>query len=837
MNYLTPVHYSLSLAPDLTRFTFEGICEITFETKIPVSEIKLHALELNIQSCTLKENTGVKPCQFRVDTKKEELILSLPEECRNTICLSIIYTGEINDKMAGFYRSSYKADNKLISIGVTQFEESDARRVFPCVDHPFYKATFGVEMIIDEKLQALSNEAIEKEEKLTNGKKRIYFKRTPKMSTYLLFFGVGEFEELIHDKDSRVRLYTIPGSINRGTYGLDFGQKSLAYCEDYYDIPYPLSKMDLIAVPDFAFGAMENWGAITFRENLLLFYPGITSRHGERRICEVIAHEIVHQWFGNLVTPTDWKYLWLNESFATLFGFGIVDHYHPEWEIWDQFMYEETDRALERDSLYDTPAIEIPGGEHVVINTSTAPIIYSKGGSILRQMKEYIGEELFKKGLKYYLKTHAFGNTESIDFWRAFEETSDFPVVDLMKTWIEQPGHPVISIEKVNNNLNITQKRFMYSSDTPQAEKTGSQIWHIPVIIRSFYEDGKTEDTKLLLKDKTASLPLKDSVICYKINSGQTGFYRVHYKDDKNLTSLKHCISRKTLSSRDRWGCENDMYALVKSCDISFKDYLEFLSAYENEKDYLPLLSISGHLSHSFIVLMKNWRPSIEQTGMRLYESVLDQIGYNPEKDEPFTTTLLRAQILYKALIFGSIKTKTFCLEQFDDFLQNKNIHPDIMASIMCTGAFLKPEKAWDLLTARLETTESEHDRINVLTGLSCFTEKEYILRALDYFLHKVPSRNKYIGITLMAWNPYASEYLWEWFVSHVDNLEQLHPVHYERIIASFLPMCGLQKEEGVRDFFKDYMLRKDAAQSVISLSLEWLTILIRMRKNNSLIS
>jgi tricorn protease interacting factor F2/3 len=228
------------------------------------------------------------------------------------------------------------------------------------------------------------------------------------MSTYLVFFGVGEFEFTHDEKDDRVRVATLPGMQAFAHFGADLGRKSLEFSESYYGIAYPLPKMDLIAIPDFAFGAMENWGAITFRENLLLHYPDVTSKSGEERIFEVIAHEIAHQWFGNLVTPSDWKYLWLNESFATFFGFGVVDHYCPDWDTWQQFLYSMTGPALTRDALHETFAIEIPGGEHVVINSSTAPIIYNKGGSILRQIRGYIGEDSFKQGLQHYLKTYEY---------------------------------------------------------------------------------------------------------------------------------------------------------------------------------------------------------------------------------------------------------------------------------------------------------------------------------------------------------------------------------------------------------------------------------------------
>ena len=296
------------------------------------------------------------------------------------------------------------------------------------------------------------------------------------MSTYLLFFGVGPFEIHVDSLDPRVRAVCLPGTGDQTTFGRTFGRKALAYGEDYYAIDYPLTKMDLIAVPDFAFGAMENWGAITFRENLLLHVPGVTSREAEARICEVIAHEITHQWFGNLVTPEQWKYLWLNESFATYFGFGMVDHHHPDWKIWHQFVRSQTETALTRDALHETFAIEMPGDAQVAITTSTAPIIYSKGGSILRQLEAWIGPDHFQAGLRRYLTDFAYGCAASHHLWESLSAASGMPVAELMRNWVTQPGFPVITAERANHTLTLRQQRFTYLPNYARADVAGAGI-------------------------------------------------------------------------------------------------------------------------------------------------------------------------------------------------------------------------------------------------------------------------------------------------------------------------------------------------------------------------
>lgn len=390
MNGIKPEHYALQIRPDLSNFSFSAQATIRLTAAQPVSDLTLNAKDLAVWSCRLLTDGQYKECRFSMDPSGETMDIDFPEKMEGAITVQIDYEGKINDLMAGFYRSRYVEAGADQYIAVTQFQESDARRVIPCMDNPLHKATFDIEMIVDEKLEAISNEVVVEKKQLGNGKKRIKFRKTPTMSTYLVFLGIGKFDFVRNTRDPRVSVVTLPSQTRYADFGAEFGQKALGYCEQYFQIPYPLPKMDLIAVPDFAFGAMENWGAITFRENLLLFYPGTTSKAGEQRICEVIAHEIVHQWFGNLVTPSDWKYLWLNESFATYFAYRVVDHYYPEWDTWGQFLTGQTDVALSRDQLTDTQSIEIPGGGQVMINVSTAPIIYSKGGSILRQVEGYV---------------------------------------------------------------------------------------------------------------------------------------------------------------------------------------------------------------------------------------------------------------------------------------------------------------------------------------------------------------------------------------------------------------------------------------------------------------
>ncbi len=817
-----PVNYKIHLEPDLVNFTFAGTAEILFEAQQSIAEIVLNLLEIAIWRCRVRLNDDSVNCAFTVDPAKEELRISLPEPMSGNIRLKIDYQGLINDKMAGFYRSKYSYQGRTRYMAVTQFEESDARRAFPCMDHPARKATFDIRIDIDNDLVAISNGAVKDQKLLDNGKMRITFEQTPKMSTYLVFFGVGQFEFLPDEKDDRVRVATLPGMQKFARFGAELGRKSLEFSESYYGIAYPLPKMDLIAIPDFAFGAMENWGAITFRENLLLHYPEVTSKSAEERIFEVIAHEIAHQWFGNLVTPSDWRYLWLNESFATFFGFGVVDHYCPQWDTWQQFLYSQTGSALTRDALHETFAIEIPGGEHVVINASTAPIIYNKGGSILRQIQGYIGDDNFKKGLQHYLKTYEYGCAASQDLWQSFEAVTRQPISELMKSWIEQPGYPQITVRRQDNRLILNQKRFTYLPGE------SDQKWLVPVTVNLFSKSGTTLQLSILMNESEQAIDVDDDIVAYKVNDRQTGFYRVKYDDANNLDELGQRVQEKEMSPEDRWGLQNDLYALVKSAEASVDEYLKFLSYYQKEDAYLPLVSIADNLFGAYLVTDEKYRKKISSTAAPWFETILNNIGYEPTRKEKHTTSIMRDKFIWVAAFFGSDSALDFARGQFAALIKGGDIHPDIMKSVLQVGAYTGNNQVYDWFVQRMDQSQIEHERMNILTALGCFKNEALISKVQQYVLDTVPARNQFSPVVAMCANPHAIPLMWDWYVSHLEEIEHFHPMLYERVVAAIIPAAGIERADEVQSFFDDYMKKKDKARDVIRLSLEKLEINLR---------
>ena len=828
MDAFLPRNYHLTLQPDLETFKFDGRAVISGELKSPAETVTLNALELEIRRCTVSIATGSTECAFSLDPDKEELRVQLPAGTEGELTLAIEYQGSINDKMAGFYRSGYEIEGRKRHIAVTQFQESDARRAFPCQDHPVKKASFDIEMIIDDSLTAISNGRAVSEESLENGKKRIRFERTPVMSTYLLFFGVGAFETTGDSADTRVKAATIPGRLAYADYGLRFGRQALQFCEEFYRVPYPLSKMDLIAIPDFAFGAMENWGAITFRENLLLHYPETTSRAGEERICEVIAHEIAHQWFGNLVTPSDWKYLWLNESFATFFGYGVVDHYHPDWGIWEQFLGGQTNAALARDGMHETFAIEIPGGEHVVINSSTAPIIYSKGGSILRQIKGYIGDENFRNGLTRYLETHAYGNAASHHLWEAFEAVSEQPITKMMQTWIEQPGYPLVSVRKEGPKLILKQQRFTYLPNS------FDQCWNIPVDILLFEKDGETRILQTLLTETEQVVHLDEEPAAYKLNAGQSGFYRTRYSDGGAIESIAPHVETQTLPPEDRWGLQNDLYALVRGGQVGIDRYLSFLESYGREESYLPVVSIAANLFQAYLLLEEGGRRRVAAVGRAILENALLRTGLEPGESEPFTDSLMRDQVMLPAILFGAERIAEFARHKYLALTtRDEPVHPDLQKAVLQAGASMGASKELEWLLARFRESESEHERLNILSALGCFRASAQIEAVLQFALDEVPDRNKFIPIVALTGNPHAVELMWEWYRGHRGELEKFHPLLYERVIAAIFPWVSSEQADEVKNFGDRYMQERPQVRDVVMLALEKLEINRRFRLNN----
>eukprot|EP00276_Gloeochaete_wittrockiana_P001400 CAMPEP_0184675586 /NCGR_PEP_ID=MMETSP0308-20130426/87867_1 /TAXON_ID=38269 /ORGANISM="Gloeochaete witrockiana, Strain SAG 46.84" /LENGTH=970 /DNA_ID=CAMNT_0027123301 /DNA_START=44 /DNA_END=2956 /DNA_ORIENTATION=- len=433
-----PKTYRLDLQPNLETFIFNGIAEVDVTVVNATSTVTLHAVDLKISSIQLvTKHETLTPLSYALDEKKDTLSIVFKENLPlGDGTFKFVYTGTLNDQMAGFYRSKYTVDGQDRYLATTQFESTDARRAFPCWDEPCLKATFDVTLTVPSNRVAISNMPEVSSTVRTDGFRVIKFDTTPIMSTYLLAFVVGEFDlvEGNTPEGVHVRVFTPPGKKDQGLFALEVCIKSLSYFSQYFGIPYPLKKMDCIAIPDFAAGAMENWGLVTYREVAVLIDPVNSSTAMRQRVAEVVAHEMAHQWFGNLVTMEWWTHLWLNEGFATWAAYLAVDHIFPEWDMWTQFVTGNFSRALTLDGLKSSHPIEVEVKNSGEISEIFDAISYSKGASVIRMLASYLGYETFKQGLNVYLKRFTYRNAVTEDLWQALSDVSGQPIVTMMKT-------------------------------------------------------------------------------------------------------------------------------------------------------------------------------------------------------------------------------------------------------------------------------------------------------------------------------------------------------------------------------------------------------------------
>ena len=797
---INPINYKLNFEPNFQNFTFKGKETIKVNLKKNVKKIVLNSAELKINELSIITKKGEISSKFKLNPNKEELYIDFNDKISGEIEIKIDFEGIHNDKMSGFYRSLHKFDNKIYNMVTTQFEAVDARRAFPCFDEPKAKATFDIELLVPTGLQTISNMPI-KQKKKKIGKNLFIFDTTPIMSTYLLYLGVGDFDYLEDNlRKTKMRVITPKGKRNQGKIALDLAKKFLNYYENYFKIPFPLPKIDFIAIPDFASGAMENWGAITFREIDLLFDEKNSSKTNLHRIAEVIAHELAHQWFGNLVTMKWWNDLWLNESFATFMATKAVNDIFPEWEFENNFILDSVNSGMRLDSLKSSHPINVKVTNPSEVNEIFDEISYDKGGSILRMLEDYIGKENFRNGLNIYLNRHKYGNTETNDLWKSLTETSKKPIKEIMDTWIQQVGYPIIETNLEDLKLTLNQKRFLLMGNS-----SGKESWMIPLSIRT--EDKFISD---IMKTNNYKLNIDNNTKWLKINFGQKGFYRVKY-DKKNIEKLKNLIENKQINNIDRWGLCSDFFSLSIAGEYELKEYLNFIESFRNEKDYLVLLELGSNL---YSILLKtfneNFSDIIKQENIKFFRRVLDYVGWDPIKEEEISTIpILRSLSIIVLGKLGDMEVVNEARSRFDEYLKDSNtLRPDLRNAVFSLITWYGNEKTQKMFINLYKNSELSEERIRYLSAISGFKDKKLILNSLDFSLSKyVRSQDILFGIARVESNPYAKDLIWPWMKnnwklinmrlgSSVSNL-------VKRIIGTLVIIDTLKEEKEIEAFFK----------------------------------
>ncbi|MEM2786574.1 MAG: M1 family aminopeptidase, partial [Candidatus Nitrosotenuis sp.] len=677
-----------------------------------------------------------------------------------------------------------------------QFEAADARRAFPCWDEPAAKATFDVALIVEKNHTAISNTNIISMKKL--GNKTLYkFARTPIMSTYLLYLGVGEFEFLSGKIGKTViRIATTKGNSSKGKFSLDICKKLLKAYENYFGIKYPLPKLDLIAVPDFASGAMENWGAITFRETILLYDQKTSSTQTKQHIAEVVSHELAHQWFGNLVTMEWWNDLWLNESFATFMATKFVDKFYPEWKLWDQFLEDTMNTAMAIDALHSSHPIDVKVNSPSEIREIFDAISYDKGGCVLRMLENFVTEKIFRAGLRKYLKKFAYKNAKGNDLWDAIGKEAKMPVRAMVNSWLKQVGFPLVEVQKQDSKLLISQKRFVH-------EKKGKEkgLWQIPLSVSQDHKIIRKLVTKSHAVIRIRELPLV-------VNSGRAGFYRVKYSQDL-LYGLRPLISEKTLSHIDRWALQNDLFALCVSGDSTIRNYLDFTSNYEDEDDYITQSNVASNLYFLYNkAIMEPFSYEIKNAIHNFLRTLYDKVGWDAKANEPHTNKLLRSFVLGALGRLDDDEILSEANKRFTAYLKNpSSLDPDIQEAVFSIVAWSGNSLTYKKLLELYRKVTTQEEKIRFLGALCSFKDEKLLKNTLDLSQSKeVRSQNMHMPIMKVAANPYGKKILWPWLKKNWRSLRKKvgpgSPL-LNRIVASISQVADASMEKEIRQFFK----------------------------------
>jgi puromycin-sensitive aminopeptidase len=778
--HVTPQHYALVLEPDLGRAEFDGEATIDVTVHETTNEIVVNAAELEITDVELRRSPDGPTLTAVVSYVKEEeqAVLTLPQAADvGQWQLRARFKGQLNDKLRGFYRSKYKAENGDESwIAVTQFESTDARRAFPCWDEPDLKATFGITIVADEGLTVLSNARQVSSGPAGAGKRRVAFADTMKMSTYLVAMAIGPFEltDPVTVEGAPLRIASVPGRAALRDLAGRAAAHALRFLTEYFSIPYPADKLDHIGIPDFAAGAMENLGLVTYRETALLVAED-SAQTERQRVVSVIAHETAHMWFGDLVTMRWWEGLWLNEAFASFMELLVTDAFEPNWRVWDNFGVDRN-AALATDSLRSTRSIEYPVGRPEEAEDMFDVITYDKGASVLRMIERYLGGDVFRQGLHLYLDKHRLSNTSTTDLWDALEEASGQPVRATMGTWVYQPGFPLVSVEGAGDNrtLRLSQHRFLLDGSRGQDE-----MWAVPISLRYATEGGEVHQVQLLLEGPEATVELTGEPAWVLVNEEAWGTYRVNYSDDlrrRLYGALGH------LTERERLSLVSDTWAATVAGLLPLSASLTLWEALADDDGpdlWVTIASALGLLSR---ICDDNQLPQVEALVRRLAGPAQAALGWEPtgtDQDNP-RRARLRARLLSVMGTLGAdkaIRDEARRRLAEADAGSGPQLPPDLATAVAELVAAGGGAEQWDSLYSHFKHGATPQDESRYLLALAGFSDPVLVQRSIDLALSdEVRTQDAPYLLGSVLSHRDGSRLAWDVIEEHLDEMLERWP-------------------------------------------------------------
>jgi len=772
---LRPTEYAIWFKPDLKKLTFSGREVVKLNVEQSTRQIILNALDLTVSAAEV-DGKAVPKTAINFDGKAELLTIAAPEELapgEHTLVLK--FDGKINQFGRGLFYAKYQEQrtgaNKMF-LG-TQFEATDARRLFPCWDEPVFRARFHLTAVVPENWMAVSNMPIASEKKVAGGRE-VEFQPTPSMSSYLNVFCAGEFDAIESEVDGvKLRITTTKGKAESARYALEATAQILHYYNEYFGIPYPLPKLDQLAIPGGFGGAMENWGGITYYETALLFDPANSSAGTKQRVYEVIAHEVAHQWFGDLVTMAWWDNLWLNEGFASWMGTKCTAHFNPQWEVWLEKsvprdparrigIVKET--AMEGDARATTHSIQQKVANEAEANSAFDDITYKKGQSFLRMLESFLGEETFRDGIRRYMQAHKYSNSTTADLWNALREASGKPVVEIAAGWTEQPGFPVVNVKrKANGKIALSQERF-----TINFHDNRGTTWKIPL---TYFIDGQSAPATLLMSDKTATLEDVPPDRALKLNVEGAGNYRVAY-DDQSWNLL--LASLPGMNVPDQVNLLSDAWAFVQAGH-------QPLSFYTGLVGRLPAstaLGVRDQIVNVFDSINHLLAGAREQEQFQRYargvlRPTLDTLTFQPKPGEPMTASLLRASLVQELGLLGDEEVIQLCRQNFENYLKDRtsvpaDLRPPTFAIAMRYGDAAIFQKLHEL---GLKTTSTE-EKQNYYDALAFTTDPKLIQKSLAIALtDELPTSRAVFMVSKVARESDRPDLAWEFAKKNLKPL------------------------------------------------------------------
>ncbi|EDW42337.1 glutamyl aminopeptidase [Drosophila sechellia] len=848
---LVPTHYELYWHPDLETGNFTGQQRISIKVVEATNQIILHSYLLDITSVYVLNREVEK---FELEEERQFLIITLTEELPvdASITLGIIFGGQMKDKLVGLYSSTYLNEaGATRTISTTKFEPTYARQAFPCFDEPAMKATFAITVVHPSgSYHAVSNMQQTESNYLGDYTEAI-FETSVSMSTYLVCIIVSDFASQTTTvkangigEDFSMQAYATSHQINKVEFALEFGQAVTEYYIQYYKVPYPLTKLDMAAIPDFASGAMEHWGLVTYRETALLYDPSYSSTANKQSIAGTLAHEIAHQWFGNLVTMKWWNDLWLNEGFARYMQYKGVNAVHPDWGMLEQFQIVALQPVLVYDAKLSSHPIvqkvESPDEITAIFDT----ISYEKGGSVIRMLETLVGAEKFEEAVTNYLVKHQFNNTVTDDFLTEVEAVvTDLDIKKLMLTWTEQMGYPVLNVSKVaDGSFRVTQQRFLSnpaSYEEAPSDSTYGYKWSVPI---TWFADDGSENSFIYDNDvDSVGIAVPSEVQWIKLNVNQTGYYRVNYEEDLWALLIQQLTTNPArFEIADRGHLLNDAFALADASQLSYKIPLDMTAYLAQERDFVPWYVASNKLRslHRSLMFSEGYISYLTYA-RSLIAGVYEEVGWTVDADNHLKNRL-RVSILTAACALGVPDCLQQASERFNTFLQTPTSRPspDLREIVYYYGMQQSTsQSSWDQLFQLFVAETDASEKLKLMYGLSGVRNSQYLF---DFLVQAsrdesiVRSQDYFTCVQYIAANPVGEPVVWEFYREQWPQLTNrfgLNNRNFGRLIAQITAnFASSVKLEEVQHFFSKYPESGAGANSrleaveTIKYNIEWLS-------------